>query len=165
MPRKTRQLVKPYWWLSIFFVAAFSGCTTTASFYPVEGPLSRERPVPVIVAEANGISGNSGDIFLTMPDGETCKGKWASAAGAGASVGFSSLTGSTIGAKSLFNTYGSIYGFSAGMNTGTGQNPGQAMLICNRGRVLQMEFVTGAGTKHGFGLAKDNRGNVYKVVF
>ena len=141
----------------IFFalIVLLSGCSTTATLYPVEGPLSNEQPLPVITATVDGITGNTGDMFLTMPDGEKCVGKWSSAAGAGINVG----TGSLIG------TYGSIYGVGTSINTGTGQNPGQAFLTCNKGRTIQVEFITGAGTANGFGFSKDNKGNVYRVLF
>jgi hypothetical protein len=99
--------------------------------------------------------GNTGKISLIMPDGESCTGKWSSAAGAGVSVG----TGSLIG------TYGSTYGIGTSVSTGTGQNPGQAFLSCDRGRNIQVEFVTGAGTANGYGIAKDNKANIYKVLF
>ncbi len=39
------------------------------------------------------------------------------------------------------------------------------MLIGDRGTVMQMEFFTGSGTANGTGVAKDNRGNTYKVLF
>jgi len=132
-----------------------AGCSTTVSMFPVEGPLSQESPVPTLQATADGIMGNSGNMSLTMPDGESCNGKWSSAAGAGISVG----TGSLIG------TYDSVYGVGTSVSTGTGQNPGHAFLICNRGRTIQVEFVTGAGTANGFGFAKDNRGNIFRVLF
>lgn len=142
-------------WLFIPVTVLAIGCSTTAMLFPVEGPLSQQNPVPTIQATANGIMGNTGSMSLTMPDGESCSGKWSSAAGAGVNVG----TGSLIG------TYGSIYGFGMAVSTGTGQNPGWAFLTCNKGRTIQVEFVTGAGTANGFGFAKDNRGNIYRVLF
>lgn len=136
-------------------VGVVAGCSTTVSMFPVEGPLSEERPVPTIEATADGIMGNSGNISLTMPDGEHCTGKWSSAAGAGIEIESGSLIG----------TYGSAYGTSTSVSTGTGQNPGQAILTCDQGRTIQLEFVTGAGTANGFGIAKDNEENIYKVLF
>jgi hypothetical protein len=112
-------------------------------------------PLPVITATAEGITGNNGRFSLAMPDGETCDGEWSSAAGSGVSI-------STM---SLFNTYGSIYGTGVAVSPGRGQNPGRAFLVCNRGRQIDVEFVTGAGTANGFGFAKDNRGNVYRLLF
>jgi hypothetical protein len=141
--------------IAMFLSVLTAGCSTTVSLFPVEGPLSQENPVPTLQATADGIMGNTGNISLTMPNGESCTGKWSSAAGAGISVG----TGSLIG------TYGSVYGVGTSVSTGTGQNPGRAFLTCSKGRTIQMEFVTGAGTANGFGIAKDNKGNIYKVLF
>lgn len=30
---------------------------------------------------------------------------------------------------------------------------------------MQAEFFTGSGTANGYGIAKDSRGNVYKMLF
>jgi hypothetical protein len=138
----------------IVFSILFTNCSTTAFLYPVEGPLS-QPPSYVLPAKVNGILGSSGTITMKLKDGEYCEGRWSSAAGAGVSVG----TGSLIG------QYGAVYGFNTSISTGRGQNPGQAMLMCTRGRTIQVEFITGAGTASGFGIAKDNRGNIFKVIF
>ncbi len=136
-------------------IGGLAACSTTATLFPVEGPLSESVPTPQVKATVNGILGNSGSLSLTMPDGEYCTGQWSSAAGAGIST--------TSG--SLFGTYGSVYGTATTISTGYGQNPGAAVLTCDRGRNFQIEFVTGAGTATGFGFAKDNKGNVYRVLF
>jgi hypothetical protein len=136
-------------------VLGLSACSLNATLVPVEGPMSQTRPVPVIHAKADGILGNSGNITFAMANGETCKGRWSSAAGAGV----------TVGSGSLISTYGSAYLSGYRVSTGKGQNPGQALAVCSTGRSLQLEFVTGAGTTHGFGIGKDNEGNVYRFVF
>jgi len=61
--------------------------------------------------------------------------------------------------------YGSAYLSGYSISTGSGQNPGAALAVCSTGRSLQLEFVTGAGTAHGFGIGKDNEGNIYRFVF
>ena len=132
-----------------------NGCATTGTMVPVEGPLSKMTPVPIIQPYADGIWGNTGNMSLTMPDGEQCKGRWSSAAGAGVAMG----TGS------LISTYGNVYGTGVSVSTGHGQNPGQAILTCDKGTIIHVEFVTGAGTANGFGFAKDNKGNVYRLIF
>ena len=132
-----------------------AGCSTTASFFPVEGPLADLRPVPEIVANVDGIAGNTGNISMTMPSGSNCQGRWSSAAGAGVAVG----------AGTLLGQYGTTYGVGYSVSTGSGQNPGQAFMSCADGRTIAMEFVTGAGTANGFGIAKDTEGNIYRVLF
>jgi hypothetical protein len=139
----------------IALALCFSGCSLTATMLPVEGPLSLQRPVPVLQVKADGILGNSGNISFTMPDGETCRGRWASAAGAGFSVG----------SATLLSQYGPTVLSGYTISTGEGQNPGQALVTCTKGRTFQIEFVTGAGTAHGFGVGKDNEGNLYRFVF
>jgi hypothetical protein len=140
---------------SLLASIAVGGCALNATMVPVEGPLSEMRPVPVIQARADGIMGNTGNITFLMPEGETCKGRWSSAAGAGV----------TLGAAGLISQYGSAYASGYSVSTGTGQNPGYALATCSKGRTMQLEFVTGAGTAHGFGIAKDNEGNIFRFVF
>lgn len=132
-----------------------TGCTTTANLYPVEGPLSQQKPFPVLVAHIDGIMGNTGNIKLTMPDGEVCNGKWSSAAGM--SVGYGSVN--------LFSQYGSVFGSGFTVANKPGVNRGEAILVGNNGTLIEIEFYTGSGTANGFGLAKDNHGNIYKVLF
>ncbi len=139
----------------LLLTLALSGCALTATMVPVEGPLSQQRPAPVIQVKADGIMGNSGNIVFAMPGGETCKGRWSSAAGAEV----------TVGAASLISQYGSTVLSGYSVSTGRGQNPGQAIATCPQGRTVQLEFVTGAGTAHGFGVGKDNEGNLYRFVF
>lgn len=132
-----------------------SGCSITATMVPVEGPMSQQDAPPVIDMKVDGVDGNSGDISGTLPGGEQCEGRWASAAGSGV----------TLFSESLLSTYGSTYSSGFAVSPGQGQNPGQAILTCAGGRTIQLEFVTGAGTASGFGIGKDNRGNIYKLVF
>ena len=136
-------------------VAALSGCSVNATMIPVEGPLSQMRPPPVLNVRVNGVQGSTGALSFQMPDGESCQGRWASAAGSGVSVG----------QASLLSQYGSTYITCFSISPGRRQNPGQALATCQRGRTLQLEFVTGAGTAHGYGIGKDNEGNVYRFVF
>ncbi len=122
---------------------------------PVEGPLSSAVPVPIIEAVADGIPGNTGNLTFVMPDGEMCSGRWSSAAGSGLSFA----------SGSLISEYGTTYLQGYSISPGTGQNPGQALVTCDRGRTFQIEFITGAGTANGFGIGRDNAENVYRMVF
>ncbi len=76
-------------------------------------------------------------------------------------------TGSATGTVSdgLNSVWASVYGSSYSVGDVPGVNKGEAMLIGDRGTVMQMEFFTGSGTANGTGVAKDNRGNTYKVLF
>jgi hypothetical protein len=46
-----------------------------------------------------------------------------------------------------------------------GENQYEIAHIGDRGTTIDIEFLTGVGTCHGFGVAKDNKRNVYKVIF
>lgn len=127
------------------------GCSTTANLYPVQGPMSERRPLPVIVATADGITGNTGNLTLTMPDGESCSGKWSSVAPTMSGVG-------------LFSQYGATAGFViSGIQPGV--NKGQAFMTCSNGTSVDAEFFTGSGTANGYGVARDSNKNVYKMLF
>lgn len=60
------------WWKSgcLAFAGCLAGCTTTVNLYSVEGPMAAIKPLPVMVATVDGITGNTGNISLPMPSGE-----------------------------------------------------------------------------------------------
>jgi len=39
------------------------------------------------------------------------------------------------------------------------------MLVGNRGTVIEIEFKVGNGTSNGTAVGKDNKGNIFKVLF
>ena len=135
--------------------ALIAGCSTTARLYPVEGPLSQLVPAPVIAATIRGIEGNNGSLSFVLPSGAACQGEWSSAAG----------VETTFAAGSLFSQYGAAHGSGYAIRSGGGQNPGRAIATCADGSRFDIEFVTGGGTASGFGFARDNQGNVYRVLF
>jgi hypothetical protein len=140
----------------IVLTAALAGCSLHATMIPVEGPMSLTRPAPVINVKADGVMfGGSGKLTFTLPPADACVGRWASAAGSG--VGYTS--------GSLMSEYGAIYLSALTVSPGGSQNPGQGLATCATGRTVQLEFVTGAGTRHGFGIAKDSDGNIFKFLF
>ena len=64
----------------------------------------------------------------------------------------------------MASTWGSVYGAGFSVGNAASVNKGEAMLICNGGTTIQVEFFTGSGTANGFGVAKDSNGNTYKVL-
>ncbi len=147
----------------ISILAALSTACTTATLYPVEGPLSKLQPLPILKASVDGILGNTGEITMTLPDGEQCTGKWSSIAPM--SFGFSSATASGRATNGMSTIWSTVYGSGFSMGNLPGVNKGEAMLVGNKGTVIQVEFYTGSGTANGAGVAKDNKGNIYKVLF
>ena len=134
----------------IFILITIQSCVNL-ELYPVKGPASNKVPISVIRAKAKGVLGNSGRIVLTMPDGEVCKGRWSS----------------TAGVKGSKNNVGLLldYGQELGLAPRGNENRVYAFLVGSKGTSMEVEFLTGAGTAHGFGVAKDNKGNVYRVLF
>lgn len=144
-------------------VTLIAACSTTATLYPVDGPLSKQQPLPVLTAAVDGIMGNTGGISLALPDGENCTGKWSSIAPM--SVGFSTATASGSATNGMASVWATVYGSGFSVRNLPGVNKGEAMLVGDRGTVIQVEFYTGSGTANGSGVAKDNKGNVFKVLF
>ena len=138
------------------------GCSTTATFFPIAGSLSQAKPITPIIATVDGIWGNTGKISLVLTGGEACSGIWSSVAptSSSANIGFGTASISSNMASAWGSAYGS--GFSVGNMASV--NRGEAMLICNKGTTIQVEFFTGSGTANGYGVAKDSNGNVFKVL-
>lgn len=127
-----------------------AGCNaTTVNLYPVRGPWALEAPSPIVTASAEGIGGPTGRITMTMPDRETCTGRWSS-------VAFQA------GTTSLWDQYGLVAGFSHIIGRPGGVR-NEASLTCARGTTVQAEFYTGEGD--GIGVATDSSGNVYRILF
>jgi hypothetical protein len=138
-----------------FIIVGLSACSTTANLYPVEGPLSRENPVPTLVATVDGITSNTGGFNFVMPDGEICTGRWSSVAPQYAAVA----------TTSLFSRYGTVTGYGTSVGIVPGVNKGQAFATCSDNTRFEVEFYTGSGTANGYGIANDTNGNVYKMIF
>ena len=145
--------------LTSFFLTA---CSTTVSFFPVSGPLVESKQNQPIIAKAEGILGNTGKISLTLPSSEVCVGKWSSVAPtvATATMGVGSLSIS----NNMASAWGTVYGTGFSVGNAASVNRGEAMLVCNNGTTIQVEFFTGSGTANGYGVAKDSNGNFYKIL-
>ena len=143
--------------------ALVSACTTTASFYPIEGPLSQQVPAPVLVAKVDGIMGNTGGISMLLPNGERCEGRWSSIAPM--SVNYSSGSASGYATNGMDSVWAQVYGSGFSIRNLAGVNRGEAVLVGNMGTTIQVEFYTGSGTANGSGVARDNKGNLFKVLF
>lgn len=134
---------------------AIAACSTTASLYPVDGPLFDNGQVSEISASVEGITGNSGKISLTMPDGEEMTGRW--------SVVAPQATTTSWG--QLFTQHGAVTGNTISSTNLAGTNHGQAYLTGRNGTTLDLEFSVGSGTADGYGIGRDSNGNIYKLLF
>ncbi len=147
----------------LILVITLTGCSTSANLYPVEGPLSKISPLPILIAKVEGILGNSGNISMSTADGESFTGKWSvispmTSVFSSGSVNANTTTG-------LASVWTSVYGSGYSVANVGGVNSGQGMLIGNMGTVIEIEFRVGSGTSSGTGVAKDNKGNIFRVLF
>lgn len=133
-----------------------SGCATVPiNIYPVEGPLAGKG---IILKSKYVYTGTGhGPIEVVMPDGEVCKGEYSTIAGG--------VTGTSFGFGGLFTAqqYTSLLG-SGFMSAVENKQYGQATLIGDKGTIVQVEYFTSL-TGHGFGLGKDNKGNIYRIQY
>lgn len=143
--------------LVLLALSAMLGCSATARLYPTQGPLSLQTPSPVFVGRLTGAV-NSGTVSFVMADGEVCKGRWArvvpATAGTPAANGMPSVWDTVYGSGYyVAHVLGKRY-FADGAITG------------NLGTVLNVEFYRAdPPATHIAGVAKDSKGNIYKMVF
>jgi hypothetical protein len=147
-------------------ISVLSGCVR-GRFYPVQGPLSTQTPVPVFKAKASGPF-NSGNISVVLSDGEVCKGRW------NGTEAFPIPTGAGPASAPATNEMASVWdavygqGFYLAHIVGN-KDFARGIASGNRGTVLNVEMyrVTDKrpeDTTLFKGVAKDNKGNIYKVV-
>lgn len=142
-----------------------TGCSlsVTAKLYPVKGPYSEQRPIPILKAQVEDVQRNSGDVSMTLPDGEVCSGSWSSLAPQ--QVSTTSVSGQARVTSGLQSAYATVYGSGFSVSSVPGINKGTAYLVGDRGTTVEVEFFTGSGTASGNGVAIDSKGNIYKVIF
>ena len=141
------------------------GCSHTYRLYPVQGPLAGQTPSLVLFAKITGAL-QSGSISVILNDGEVCNGSWtrvppvqvprdATAANAPATNRMSSEWDTVYGSGFyVAHIVGAKYYF-------------QAVVSGNLGTVLNFEMYTanGVGALFTNGVATDNKGNIYKLVY
>jgi hypothetical protein len=148
--------------VTLLFSSFLVACSTSVSLFPISGPYAQAKQMQPIIAKADGIMGNSGKISLTLLSGEVCNGMWSSVAptSASANIGMASVGVSS----NMASAWGTAYGTSFSIGNSASVNRGEAMLVCDKGISIQIEFFTGSGTANGYGVAKDSNGNIYKVL-
>lgn len=144
--------------------AILSGCilSVRSGFSPVQGPLSKQSPIPTYPATINGLF--SGTVSVVLDNGEVCTGPWESASkttpGTNATAGTAVLT-----AVDMTADWDSVYGpgYFAAHVLGN-KLYARATLTGSQGTVLHVEFSNVSHTRgDSKGVAADNRGNVFKV--
>jgi hypothetical protein len=160
--------------LVLVCTSMLSGCSATARLYPVQGPLSTQTPSPVYVAKFTGAF-NSGNFSAVLGDGEVCKGRWElvpppTSSKAATPPGVPS-------ANNLSAEWDTIYGPGFYSKEVLGADfYMRAVLTGNRGTDLNVEMYANQSpepsarhdnpiTRIMKGVAKDNKGNIYNMVF
>jgi hypothetical protein len=145
---------------SLLLLSAFAvitsiiSCTLTAKAYPVAGPAVQGGKV--LDAKFTWAGNGSGTVTLTLPDGEVCTGRYATVVGGIMSPETVAAQGGAVAVSSSSVSTGDIRGLQTS----------RAMLIGTRGTIVDFEgYTSGANPTHGFGRAKDNKGNVWKVIW
>lgn len=127
--------------LVLLIAEVLSGCSTTATLFPVDGPMSKLSPLPVLTATVDGITGNTGDISLVMPDGEICKGRWSSIAPM--SYGHSTASAKGSATNGMASVWATVHGSEFYMANVPGVNKGEAVLVGDRGIMIESSFILG----------------------
>ena len=151
--------------LILLGISMMLGCTRTARFYPVQGPLAAQTPLPVPVAKVS-FRINSGNIAVVLTDGEVCKGRWATVP-RGQVPNAAAAAPAMIGMQSEWDTvYGA--GFYVAHVLGA-KLYAQSTATGDRGTVLKVEMYRSENAEGNIvaaikGVAKDNKDNIYKLV-
>ena len=181
---------------NFILVLILSACVVTAGcasarMYPVEGPMASETPGAVYTAKLTGLL-YSGDITITVGNGEVCKGHWTLVKGgtsldsapAGLTPASANATDAPAADASAAGAPATPSPVTEGMPAAWDAVYGQgyyvahvlgeplyahAMVIGNRGTVLNVEFYRvnrGDNSRIDIhGVAKDNKGNIFKLAF
>jgi len=130
----------------------------TGTITAVAGPLSQQPSASALEVDLEGgMFGNTGNLSFALPDGAVCRGRWTSSTGPAL----------TVTSGHLLSGYGPRFvpGAAVPPALGPGQSMGQAFIDCGKGRSIRLEFVTGPGTVHGWGIGEDNAANIFRFVF
>lgn len=153
--------------LLIVSASALSACTRTARLYPVQGPVSAQSPTPVFFAKITGVSYPLG-ISIVLGGGELCKGRWNQVAPAQPAKGATASVQVTAGDMS--SVWDSVYGpgYYVAHVLGTYYYY-ESVASGDRGTVMNVELYLDDSESHGKysslkGVARDNKGNIYKLM-
>lgn len=131
---------------AIFAVAlSLVGCTSIkqARLYD----LDQAQPVLVATYKTNG--GGKGPIWIgDSLEQASCKGEYVT------------VQKGAVGWGTIFNASGPRVGVGASTDT---DQPGQAIVTCTDGRVIECEYLTGPSA--GGGACRDNRARRYRLMF
>jgi hypothetical protein len=133
----------------------------------VQGPLAEQKPLPVLVGKVTAANPNSGSVFVTLPDGERCEGKWKAV-----DAPSKTTTTSADASSNLAGDWDLIYGSGFYVSHVLGaRSYARAQMAGGKGTKVEFEMyrpdtsVQSTESHPLQGVAKDDKGNVYKVTF
>ena len=126
--------------------------------YPVQGPATAPTPATPYTAKLTG--SNSGNISLVLNNGETFMGRWTIVRPSFASSKSPGTRASYPPQPNLTTAWDVVYGQGYFLANVLGEHIGQAVDAGNQGTDLQVEFFN-----QRTGVAMDNKGNIYKMVW
>jgi hypothetical protein len=144
--------------LLAFCAVCASGSAFGQQLYPVQGPATAKVPPPRITASPHG--SYAGKISVAEEGGESFQGKWSSTVASFANVKAAGSPASFPPQPNLAFAWDAVFGQGYFVANVLGYGIGQATLTGDHGTVLQLEFLN---TR--FGVAVDNKGNIYKMVW
>jgi hypothetical protein len=132
---------------------ALTGCLATGHLYPVGGPLSSQSPIPTYTVS---LAAPPGYLTTTLADGETCKGSSVQVAPTDPSARDHAADWDTVYGAGFFQAH--VLG-----------NPAleRGALTGAKGTCLEFElYMSRPGQVTSIkGVAKDDKGNVFKLTF
>ena len=151
---------------AVLMLVSFVGCIPEgvvrgAALMPAAGPMFEARAGELRVVFSQATTGR-GTLTVTMPDKESLSGEYRTldrfsmdAAEGSGNPGKGQVVITPAEWKALYGQSDMI----------SGQINGEAMCRGDRGTVLRVQYVVDPFDNKGFGVAKDNRGNLYRLRF
>jgi hypothetical protein len=134
----------------------------TAAFgqrlYPVQGPQAALSSSPALSVELTG--SESGKISLALANGEVFHGQWSTAYAPSVSTKTPVAPTSDLPQPNMAFAWDAVYGQGYYVAKILGESIGHSVVTGNLGTILQVEFLN-----RRFGVAADNKGNIYKMVW
>jgi hypothetical protein len=154
--------------LLICFMTSGSVGAFAQRLYPVQGPAATQTTPPLFTAKLANFTGKAGKISLHQVDGESFQGTWSIMTATFVNSKTPGSPASYPPQPNLAYAWDAIYGQGYYVATILGsEDVGQAVATGDHGTILQIEFhrkQLGAQDDNRFGVAVDNKGNIYKVV-
>lgn len=158
--------------LTVAATTVFNSCavvTQPVQFYAVKGEETSRVPHLSGVITPSGVY--TGTFQITWPSGETGTGHYSGIASFSTSStnaegsGSSTVYGNVGLTPVMASAYRTAWGSSFTSTLSAQRIPITGMLVTTSGRRVEFMGAAGSGTDHGFGVAQDNRGNVWKVLY